>query len=311
MTMPGQQEATPQVVLLGQNTHGRGLTDDFVGDTQVVSNIDSFRNITRVSEYWWEFAMLSEAVTVRLGKQDINDEFLLISLAADFIQSSFGLSPSTAFPTYPDQSMGAVALLQLSESWRLKAGVWDSFAPGGGWGISSNDSVLAVGELERTYALADATLPGTFALGAVFEPAIEIEGDQISPVQEYYFQIEQLIYREGISDDGVIQGLGAFAGYYPRFPGPLMIDTSVGTSFVAGAVYTGLIPSRDEDVVGAGLAWTELFQGGTNHETVCEFFYKAVITPRMSLQPDLQYIASPSGIHPDALVVGVRFEVSL
>ena len=42
--------------LLGQNTHGRGLTDNFVGDTQVLSNIDSFRNITRVSEYWWEFA---------------------------------------------------------------------------------------------------------------------------------------------------------------------------------------------------------------------------------------------------------------
>jgi porin len=297
--------------LLGQHTHGRGLTDDFVGDTQVLSNIDSFSNITRVSEYWWEFEMLSEAVTVRLGKQDINDEFLNIHLAADFIQSSFGLSPSTAFPTYPDQSMGAVALLQLSESWRLKAGAWDSFAPGGGWGISSNDSVLAVGELERTYALTDNSLPGTFALGAVFEPAIEIEGDRVSPVQEYIFQIEQLIYREGTSDGGVIQGLGVFAGYYPRFPGPLIIDTSVGTSFVAGAVYTGLIPSRDEDVVGTGLAWTELFRGGTNHETVFEFFYKAVITPRVSLQPDLQYIASPSGIHRDAMAVGLRFLVTL
>ena len=165
--------------------------------------------------------MLSEAVTVRLGKQDINDEFLHINLAADFIQSSFGLSPSTAFPTYPDQSMGAVALLQLSESWRLKAGAWDSFATGGGWGISSNDSVLAVGELERTYALADDTLPGTFALGAVFEPAIEIEGDRISPVQEYYFQIEQLIYREGISDDGVrIPGTGRLRWLLPAFPGP-------------------------------------------------------------------------------------------
>ena len=112
-------------------------------------------------------------------------------------------------------------------------------------------------------------------------------------------------------DDGVVQGLGVFAGYYPRFPGPQIIDTSVGESFVTGAVYTGLIPSRDEDVVGTGLAWTELFQGGTNHETVFEFFYKAAITSRVSLQPDLQYIASPSGIRADALVVGVRFQVSL
>ena len=36
--------------LLGQNTHGRGLTENFVGDTQVLSNIDSFDNIMQVSE---------------------------------------------------------------------------------------------------------------------------------------------------------------------------------------------------------------------------------------------------------------------
>ncbi len=30
-----------------------------------------------------------------------------------------------------------------------------------------------------------------------------------------------------------------------------------------------------------------------------------------TLQPDLQYIASPSGIHRDALAVGLRFQVTL
>ena len=39
-----------RLFLLGQNTHGRGLTNDFVGDTQVVSNIDAFGNIMQVSE---------------------------------------------------------------------------------------------------------------------------------------------------------------------------------------------------------------------------------------------------------------------
>ena len=163
--------------LLAQNTHGRGITRDFVGDTQVVSNIDSFKNVMRVSEYWWEFDILDGAVTVRLGKQDLNSEFLAIDLAADFIQSTFGLSPSTAFPTYPDASMGAVVLMQLNEAWRLKAGVWDAFAPGGGWGFSGNDSVVVIGELECSYALADETLPGTFAVGAVYESAGVIEGD--------------------------------------------------------------------------------------------------------------------------------------
>ena len=300
--------------LLAQNTHGQGITTDFVGDSQVVSNIDPFRNIMQVnilqvSEYWWEFDLLDSAVTVRLGKQDINTEFLLINSAEDFIQSTFGLSPSTAYPTYPAPSMAAVALIQLNESWQLKTGLWDAFASGSGWGFSGNDSVVAIGELEYTYELADGTLPGVFAVGAVYESAGVIEGDSVSPVQEYIVQLEQLIYRESHGDDDAIQGLGVFAGYYPRFPGSQISLSSIGDSFVAGATYTGLIPSRDRDVLGTGLAWTELFQGGTNEETVVEVFYKAQLTPCVRVQPDLQYVGTPSGIYRDALVAGFRFQV--
>jgi len=76
----------------------------------------------------------------------------------------------------------------------------------------------------------------------------------------------------------------------------------------AGVVYTGLISGRDNDVAGVGVAWARLDQGGTNQETAVEAFYKARITPSLSIQPDVQYIATPSGIHPDALVVGMRFQ---
>jgi porin len=297
--------------LLAQNTHGRGLSEDFVGDTQVLSNIDSFDNIMHVSEYWWEFGLLDDDVTVRLGKQDVNTEFLFIELAEDFIQSTFGLSPSTAYPTYPDQSMGAVALVQINESTRLKAGVWDALSSGGNWGFSGNSTVLMIGELECTYALFDDTLPGTLTLGAAYESAGELSGQPISPVQEYIVQFEQLIYRECSCDDRDPQGLAIFAGYYPRFPGSKITEESIGDSFVAGLVYSGLIPQRDEDVLGAGVAWAELFRGGTNQETVFEVFYKAQVTPRVSIQPDLQYIASPSGIYRDALAVGVRFQLTL
>jgi len=198
-----------------------------------------------------------------------------------------------------------------SLTWRIKAGIWDAFAPGGGWGFSGNDSMLAIGELERTYALAGGTLPGVFAVGAVYESAGAIEGEPVSPVHEYILQFEQLIYRECVCDDDEIQGLGIFAGYYPRFPGSQMIAEAIGDSFVAGLIYAGLIPCRDGDVLGAGYAWTELYQGGTNQEAVFELFYKAELTPRVSIQPDLQYIVTPSGIHRDALAMGVRFQVTL
>ena len=63
-------------------------------------------------------------------------------------------------------------------------------------------------------------------------------------------------------------------------------------------------------MVGAGIAWARLNQGGTNREIVVEGFYKVQVTPSVSLQPDLQYIASPSGIYGDSLAVGLRCMVS-
>ena len=63
--------------------------------------------------------------------------------------------------------------------------------------------------------------------------------------------------------------------------------------------------------MGMGYVWAELNQIGPNHETVFELFYKTQLTPSVSLQPDLQYIGSPSGIHPDSLVAGIRFVLTL
>ena len=295
--------------LLGQNTHGQGITEDFVGDAQVLSNIDSFDNIAQVSEYGWEFRLLDDSLTIRLGKQDVNTEFLFIDMAEDFIQSTFGLSPSTAFPTYPDPSMGAVVLAQLTEAWQLKLGVWDAFAAGGSWGFSGNDSILAVAELEHTHALAGGKLPGVIAVGAVYESDGVLDGTPISEIQEYYVQFEQWLMLENAARVEALQGLGAFVGYYPRIPGRLKSAESVGDSFVAGLTYTGLLPSRGRDVTGIGVAWTELFAGGTGEESVWELFYKCALSQRIYLQPDLQYIASPSGIERDALVAGTRFQV--
>lgn len=298
-----------RLFVLAQNTHGRGLTEDFVGDTQVISNIDSFRNIAQIGEYWWETSWLDDDVTIRLGKQDINTEFQNIEGAGYFIQSTFGLSPSTAFPTYPDQALGAVALFQLRESLQLKMGAWSAFARGSTWGLSDSGAYLVVGELERRYALAGELFPGVIAVGALYESAGVLDGQSVSAVREYFVQWEQSLYRERPWDEDCNQGLAAFAGYYPRFPGDQPITKSIGDSAVGGFTYTGLMPGRDNDVLGVGLAWSELFQGGTNREMATELFYRAVWSQKLSFQPDIQYISSPSGIFKDALAIGIRLEL--
>jgi carbohydrate-selective porin OprB len=72
-----------------------------------------------------------------------------------------------------------------------------------------------------------------------------------------------------------------------------------------------MVPRRDEDVVGVGVAWARLNRGGTKQETAIEVFYKAQVTRAVSIQPDIQYVVRPSGIYRDALAVGLRFEVGL
>ena len=294
-----------QVFLLGQTTHGRGLTEDFVGDSKVLSNIDSFDNVTQVGEYWWELDAFDGDAIFRIGKQDVNTEFIYIDVAARFLQSSFGLTPSATLPTYPAPAMAAVAKVRFDDHWQLKLGLFDVLADIGSWGLSGNDTILAIAEVERAYELNGLTgrLTGT----ASYESSGQVDGEAFGEIRGYAIQIEQQIHRSSSCERA--EEVWVFAAYYPDFLEAPVLGDSIGDSVVAGVVARGFLPRREHDEIGIGLAWSELFQGGTNREAVVEAYYHFALREGLSLQPDMQYIASPSGIHPDALVVGVRVQV--
>ena len=117
---------------------------------------------------------------MRLGKQDINSEFKLIEMAGDFIQSSFGLSPSAALPSYPNQSAAALLIAQLTSDVRIKAGVWDTFAKPGDWGFSGNEAHLYIAELETRYHLAQGRLAGSIEAGAVYFSGGSLDGLELN-----------------------------------------------------------------------------------------------------------------------------------
>ena len=291
-------------IILGQNSHGRGLTTDIVGDAQVLSNIDSFENIAQIGEYWWEIPLIEDKLTVRIGKQDVNTEFLVIDRAVDYIQSGFSLTPSLAVPTYPDNSAAIMLMANLSEAIDFKIGIWDGVPNGGNWGFSGTGINLTITELQYKFALQDDRLPGVIAMGAEYGSPGIINGTSVSKFTGYYVEWEQTIYREAESK---AQGLDIFFHFSAS-------NDEVGGEFpkhfLSGFTYRGLLPSREKDLFGIGISYVELLFGGTNRESVVELFYKAEICPNLYLQPDMQYIASPSGIYPDSLVVGTRFELA-
>jgi len=294
-----------KVHLLFQHTHGRGLSLDFIGDFQMISTIDSFGNITQVSKYWWETTLGDDWLTLRLGKQDVNDEFHLVEMAADFVHSAAGIPATLPAPTYPDNSVAAVVLLKLTESLSAKAGVWDGYPDGGTWGFSNTGITFTMVELERRHKLGGC-LPGVIDFGFSHRSAVDVPGDEQPEQYTLYCDVEQILYREDPCDEKNEQGLGVFFRYHTDFP---RAETECKDYLAVGLLYRGLLPRRDDDRIGAAVYHIHHNLGGTGRETATELFYKVQWTPWMTLQPVLQYISSPSGVYRDAFVVGLRFQI--
>ena len=83
--------------------------------------------------------------------------------------------------------------------------------------------------------------------------------------------------------------------------------------------YQGVIPTRDEDVIGFGVAQGifgdeyRRIKARADRETVYELYYSIKISPWLTISPDLQYITDTGGHagDPDTFVAGLRFRMSL
>ena len=298
----------------GQNGHGRGLTQDHVGDFQVLSNIDDI-DFVQVSEYWWEQAFHDGMVLLRIGKQDCNNSFAVVESAGTFVNSSFGYHPTIPMPTFPNPSMAVVGWVQLTESLAFEIGVWDGVPDGRNWGFSGTGETFSICEVEYSYALGkhDA-LPGDFHIGPWYHSDLfDDPAPGSSATHEgnwgYHLEWEQMLYDENSLDADDNQGLVTFVQYGWAPPDRNLAEHYLG----AGLTYTGLFEQRDEDIFGLGVArvsFSDRFPD-ESHETAFELFYRVAVSDRVLIQPDLQYIASPITNGRDAFVFGLRFEAAL
>ena len=149
--------------LHGNDGHGRGITEEFVGDFQEVSNID-FLNTMQMTCFWWERALFDGFVRVRLGKQDANVDFAVVEMAADFINASYGQHPNIPMPFWPNSAMGVETFVRIAEGIEFRAGVWDGAADGRTWGFSGTGEIFSMYECKMQYDLGG-RLHGEFHLG--------------------------------------------------------------------------------------------------------------------------------------------------
>jgi porin len=323
-----------RLFVYGQNLSGRPISESEVGDFQLFSNLDSTigpgqrPQFTAVSEYWYEQYFADDIFSVRIGKQDTNTIFALTDLGGEFVHSSFGAPPIIPMPTFPSNALGLSSFLKLTETITLGFGIYDGTLANGPqgvrWGFDTlgRNGAFSLYQAEFKPQLGkDGEYPTTVRVGMWHHSDKEVwtelsaSPNPITFNQNYGFFLtgDQMIFKEnGAADE---QGLGVFAQYFSAPDDRNVVSDYVG----GGLVYKGFVPGRDDDYVGLGFAKAifgdgfraQEAMGGTiigNAETATELFYKWVVGPKFSLQPDLQYIASPSGQHRDAIVGGLRFE---
>lgn len=304
-----------------QATNAANFSSRVVGDKQVVSNIDAPAG-GRVMDAWVAQDFGGKG-GVKAGIIDLNTEFDVHATGAVFLNTTSGVGPDLSQSglngpsIFPTVGLGAVGWWLPGDHWQLKAGLFEG-TPGNPnhhgrteISFSRDEGVLL------TFEARNHLTPG-FTIGAgawhytadanALDPAI---ATRVSGNSGFYAIADGVLYAPV---EGEKTGLSGWVrlGFADRRINA--IDTTIG----GGLVYTGPF-ARKADQAGIAIAYAHFdhtaraLAGLTSAETTLEATYSAVLSPNFTLQPDIQYVMSPSG-NPslsDALVVGTRLIVAL
>jgi porin len=306
------------LLFLFQNKHGEGITEEYVGAFQVLSNIDAL-DFTQVSELWYRQSFLDDRLWIKVGKQDANADFAGVEYGGKFINSSAGFSPTIPLPSYPDQDWGVALGIAPFPWFSVNLGAYNANPSGN---RSLKGAFLDLADLmtiaEPAFHYGFGGRHGHIRVGGWFSGTNVDSPDENDPDPEtygeaygWYLTWDQELWREHPEDDENVQGVGVFGQYGWAPP-----DRSAAEHYIgAGIRWAGMIPSLDEDVAGLGVFHVRFSDKANlekDTETIIEAFYVVWLLGCLYLEPDLQYVINPGGTaNPDALAVGLRFGVSL
>jgi porin len=262
---------------------------EYVGDLQTLSNLDS-PNRRQVSEFWYS-QQIGPAV-VRGGIMDVNSFFNVNDTASLFTNASFGITPSITAnvptATYPDSSWGLMTRLgSATDNWLI--GVFQGNPTYRSTALHDGAMLVA----ERGWrSPANGTHVG---IGAWYRQVLEAGG---LPTHDWgaYANFEQAL--PGHPDAVTFVQVGASPGQVNTVP----VYLGAGIHFYNASRFVS------EWGVGVARAWIRDHAAETSLEGTALI---PIADSRFALQPDVQYIFHPSGIHPNALAVALRLHLTL
>ncbi len=301
-------------------TAGGGASENFIGDVQVASNIEG-----RYTLFVYEL-LISQKIgytTISAGMHDLNSEFMMSEYAGDFINSSFGILPSVSLNVpvsiFPATTFGG--LINYSrEKYDVLAGIYNlnyEFCNQETFDFNNHfyqRGFLAVGEVHYRWWNANRQV-AEFRAGGYLkscdEPNHENIPDQRGNATNFglFFIGDFKVYES--SDDNSV-GLFVQAGMAPPR------DNQASRYIGAGISYRNHTNNYLPQQMGLAVGSVKLNEFQTDHfvnahgsETVIEATATIPLFRIITLQPDVQYIISPSGNYDNALVAIARIKLEL
>lgn len=305
----------------GLNTHGKGISEFYTGDLQVLSNIEA-GDYTGLYEYYYTQEL--GRFTLLFGQHDLNSEFVGTKYGGTFINSSFGIAPSISLNV--PVSIYPVAAPCLMVKYATPNGLTCKFATYDGdpgdfesnrfnvqWNINSREGYFSIAEIEYNHIVGERTT-STYKAGTYYHSGEFINYSDTLRLNKgnygLYAIVDQALFANSL---GPGRGLCFFVqtGVTPQKFN--MISTYLG----AGVRYHGILPNRFYDEL--GIAFARIGVGNNYYhslhplkkaETSIEATYRFVFGRRYTLQPSIQYIINPDlGAYESCLVSLLRFSL--
>ena len=311
--------------------HGNSLSAKYVGDFSNTSNIAAY-NTVRLDELWIQKWFWQKRLSLKVGNMAVDNEFFQSSSAALFINGTFGAFTFIAnnvpnAPVYPLASPGIRLQFLPTSKFYVMAGVYgedDNSDPtinnknGTRFALNEQYGMLIMSEAGflLNQSPNDRGLQGTYRVGSWVHTDDTPTFDGLSNGGTDYG-----VY--GVMDQQIYAKADQAISLFVRTGGAPSNTNFVDWYVEGGFNFSGFIPGRDNDVAGIAVARSHVssdfsdasvLSGGlpSTAETVIEATYKVQMAPWWSLQPDFQYIITPSGVEgsQNAVVLGLRTTVA-
>ncbi|MFN8651618.1 MAG: carbohydrate porin [Gemmatimonadales bacterium] len=287
----------------GFHAHHGGNGSDLTGDIQAFSNIDA-PDFARMGEVWYQQRLGGDLVRIKVGGVDANSEFAVLDAAGGFLNASGGFSPTVlGMPTYPTAPLSA-NLFVTPVSWLTAgAGIYRGVFGDRPTSADQCRSPFLIGEVAAGWSLAGLG-EGRVLFGGWRNSgyAPDLDGTWQARPAGWYGAIAQRV--SGAADgETPAHGVTLFGKFGAGPDGRFDVRQHV----MAGATVDAPL-GRAAHATGIMLSSVRL--AGTGRETAVEGFYQFPLTGFLVLRPDLQYVASPSGVGADALAGTLRVDMS-